>query len=232
VQHLVKRGAREVDGRVEITLPSGEVVFAGARGIDEALSAALGQVVRLVDHPPGQASFEEQASGGDARAQPLAVAAPPGTFFDFAPVHLLTTGSLARLRELAPAATFDLRRFRPNVVVATPGAAAFVENDWLGRTLRLGDELELCVVSTCPRCVMTTLAQGELPHDPEILRVIAAHNAQLFELLGRKLPSIGVYATVVRPGTIAVGERASLGPRARLRRVGALLRAVKRAVVR
>ena len=44
---------------------------------------------------------------------------PPGTFFDLAVVHVLTTATLDRLRELYPQGRFEVRRFRPNIVVAT-----------------------------------------------------------------------------------------------------------------
>ena len=63
---------------------------------------------------------------------------PAGTFYDLAVVHLLTTATLDRLRELYPAGRFEARRFRPNIVISTaePG---FVENDWLGRTVTVGE---------------------------------------------------------------------------------------------
>lgn len=96
---------------------------------------------------------------------------PSGTFFDLAPVHLVTTATINRLRELAPQSRFEVRRFRPNLVVESPtGASGFVENDWIGRTLAIGDEVRLNITGPCPRCVMTTLAQGDLPKDPGILR--------------------------------------------------------------
>jgi hypothetical protein len=51
---------------------------------------------------------------------PAAFRAPAGTFFDFCAVHLVTTNTLDRLRELAPAHRFEARRFRPNFVVDVP----------------------------------------------------------------------------------------------------------------
>ena len=64
---------------------------------------------------------------------------PARTFFDIAVVHLLTTSTIDRLRELYPQGRFEVRRFRPNIVVSTgsedPG---FVENDWIGRTVVIG----------------------------------------------------------------------------------------------
>jgi uncharacterized protein len=91
---------------------------------------------------------------------------PAGDVFDIAVVHLLTTSTIDRLRELYPQGRFEARRFRPNIVVSTgsedPG---FVENDWIGRTVVIGDTVRLAITEPCPRCVMITLPQGDLPKD-------------------------------------------------------------------
>jgi uncharacterized protein len=42
---------------------------------------------------------------------------PPKTFFDVAVIHILTTSTINRLRELYPEGRFEVRRFRPNIVV-------------------------------------------------------------------------------------------------------------------
>ena len=94
-------------------------------------------------------------------------ALPEGTFFDIGLVHLLTTTTLDRLREL-PAGRFEVRRFRPN------GATRTLR--WIGHTLAIGDEVRLHITEHCSRCVMTTLAQGDLPKDVGILRTAAKHN--------------------------------------------------------
>jgi uncharacterized protein YcbX len=112
-------------------------------------------------------------------------------------VHLLTTATLDRLHQLYPPGRFEVQRFRPNIVV-TPalGETDFVENEWVGHTLAVGDVVRLSITGPCIRCVMTTLAQGDLPRDPGILRTAAQHNKV----------SVGVYATVVRGGTIRRGD--------------------------
>lgn len=109
--------------------------------------------------------------------------------------------------------------------------SGFVENGWLGQVIAVGDEVQLCVTFPCPRCVMTTLAQGDLPADPSVLRA-ATDNLQLFALLARRMPTVGVYASVVRGGTVRVGDRVRPAGRAPLRRVAAFMHAVKRAVSR
>src|SRR5205085_4945236 len=65
----------------------------------------------------------------------------------------------------------------PNIVVSTgPDAHGFVENDWIEHTVAIGDDVQLRITGGCPRCVMTTLPQGDLPRDPGILRTAAQHN--------------------------------------------------------
>ena len=122
---------------------------------------------------------------------------PEGTFFDAATVHVLTTATLERLRELYPQGRFEVRRFRPNIVVELAnGARDFIENAWVGHTLALGDQVRLRISGPCPRCVMTTLAQADLPKDPGILRTAAQHNQV----------NVGVYASVVQGGTVRRGD--------------------------
>lgn len=123
-------------------------------------------------------------------------AMPPGTFFDLAVLHVLTTSTLDALRELNPRSRFEPRRFRPNLIIDTGGQKGFVENDWIGKTIAIGPEVRIQVTRPCLRCVMTTLSQGDLPKDPEILKTAARHN----EI------RVGAYASVVQTGTIRVGD--------------------------
>lgn len=99
---------------------------------------------------------------------------PADTFFNCAVIHVLTTATIEQLRELYPQGRFEVRRFRPNIVVeVNSGAKGFVENEWIGRTLAIGDAVRLSITGPCGRCVMTTLPQGDLPKDPGILRTAA-----------------------------------------------------------
>jgi uncharacterized protein YcbX len=98
---------------------------------------------------------------------------------------------------LYPQGRFEVPRFRPNIVVApASGEPDFVENAWIGHTLAIGDAVRLSITGPCGRCVMTTLAQGDLPPDPGILRTAAQHNKV----------SVGIYATVERGGSIHRGD--------------------------
>src|SRR5262249_19702458 len=96
---------------------------------------------------------------------------PAGAFFDLFPVSVMTTSTLARVHELRPESQYDARRFRMNVVVDTT-EEGFVENEWPGRTIRIGETARLVVLVPDPRCVMTTLEQHDLPRDNEILRTL------------------------------------------------------------
>jgi len=126
---------------------------------------------------------------------------PAGTFFDTAVVHLLTTATIDRLRGLYPPGRFEARRFRPNIVVSTgPDELGFAENDWIGHTVTIGGDVRLAITGPCPRCVMITLPQGDLPKDPGILRTAARHNAV----------SVGVYASVLTGGSIRRSDPVTL----------------------
>ena len=184
---------------VRITLPDGGTATSRQHDVSEILSRAFDRGVTLrglEDDPPTSANAEEywpDMEGLDHRDTVTDFTLPEGTFFDCATVHLLTTATLARLRDLYPDGRFEARRFRPNIVIAAPSAErGFVETAWIGRTLRIGGEVRLTIGGPCPRCVMTTLRQGDLPKDPGILRTAAQHNHA----------NVGVYASVTRGGTI------------------------------
>ncbi|MEE8505322.1 MAG: MOSC N-terminal beta barrel domain-containing protein [Kiloniellales bacterium] len=185
---------------VRITLPEGAIVTSEQSNIDQTLSTVLGRDVTLRTSAPKTPTLEEywpDLEGLDHRETITDEAMPPETFFDFAVIHVLTTATIDRLRELYPEGRFEVRRFRPNIVVEpASGERTFVENSWIGRTLTLGDEIRLSIGGPCPRCVMTTLPQGDLPKDVGILRTAAQHNQA----------NVGVYATVLRGGMIRRGD--------------------------
>ena len=193
---------------VRLTLPDGAVATSDQPDLAQVLSRALGRDVELAESQGNGAAAVAQAEeywpdidGLDFRDTVTDFELPAGTFFDLAVVHLVTTATLDRLRALYPDGRFEARRFRPNVVVATdPGREGFVENEWIDRTIALGDEVRLRVTGPCPRCVMTTLAQGDLPKDTGILRAAAQHNQA----------NVGVYADVLAPGTVRRGDRVTV----------------------
>jgi uncharacterized protein len=152
----------------------------------------------VVEAQLGAAFFNE-------RGLPSAV--PEGSFFDLFPLSVLTTSTLDQLGEFEPDSRFDARRFRMNVIVDTP-AGGFVENDWVGRTLAIGDDVEVGVALPDPRCVMPSLAQEELPKDSKVLRALIRHNR--LDVAGSLFPCAGVYAVAEATGTIHKEDRVSL----------------------
>lgn len=189
---------------VRIALPDGSTVTSDQDDLNQLLSKALNRDVTLRAAQHGEVNAEEywpDMEGLDHRDTVTDFTLPEGTFFDCAMVHLLTTATLDRLRELYPQGRFEVRRFRPNIVVQLPsGEKGFAENDWVGHTLAIGTAVRLNITGPCGRCVMTTLAQGDLPKDPGILRTAAQHNHV----------NVGVYAVVARGGMIRRGDPVAL----------------------
>ena len=179
-----------------ITFPDGTNIFSDQDNIEYTLSKVLGQEVRLMRANLEKPSYEEYWPDIDGLAHREKVTdetMPSQTFFDIAVVHLLTTSTIDRLRELYPEGRFEARRFRPNIVIESVSEEKdFIENLWIGKKIAIGEDIVLRVTGACMRCVMTTLAQGDLPKDLGILRTIASYNQV----------NAGVYASVHRGGTI------------------------------
>lgn len=169
---LLRFSARHAGGEVLVRLPSGRELPV----TDPACAAAISEVV----------------------GRPVTMCGDEAPQVDSKPVHLLTTASLRWARSLAPASELDERRFRPNVVVEAAGVGA-VELEWVGRTIALG-EVRLRVLKSTKRCVMVTLPQAELPHDPRVLS----------SLTGDGEAHLGVLAEVEVPGTVRPGDRVRL----------------------
>jgi hypothetical protein len=213
---------------VQITLPDGTSVSSDSSDVDRVLSAYFRRDVTLARAAPDDFTIDqyhpdvedvdpagyrdtvvEQKLGSAFFAQAgLPSPLPTGSFMDLFPVSVLTTSTLERLSELRPQSRFDQRRFRMNVIVDTK-EGGFVENDWIGHELALGDAVRLGVALPDPRCVMTTLAQEELPKDTEVLRTLTRHNRVQVAAAGL-FPCAGVYTVVASTGTLRVGDRVAL----------------------
>lgn len=214
--------ARTDGGAVVVEFPGGVAVPIDDPDVSNRLSAFLGRSVSVATSPPADAGYDEQWAGelkegarpyfgmeteeldGEEFIDGGSFMRANRNFFDFGVVHIVTTASTKQLATLAPESRFDPHRFRPNIVIDMP-EVGFQEAAWQGRTLAIGD-VRLTVGIPVPRCVMTTLAQGDLPGDRQVLRTLTRHNG--IDLLGSgtPYPCLGSYADVAVAGEIAVGH--------------------------
>ena len=216
--------AEEGSSPAEIGLPDGSRLRTGDPDAAGRLSKALDHPVTLwpllpasaLDHyrrgAPDDADMERElrAIFGRAPDEPLPdlsvfppeileFESPPGTYFDAFPLLLLTEASLRTLATRHPDSRFDVRRFRPNLLLETDEAEGFPEEAWCGRRLQVGDAV-LRVAVRCPRCVMTTHGFEDLPRDPKVMRALVEESGG----------NLGVYAEVERPGNVRIGDAARL----------------------
>lgn len=211
---------------LEITLPGGTVVRGDDPRTAAELTALVGRPVSLRS-PQGTSRVMEMEWVAEARVgMDDAVAASsrrtdqdPGSdvpvgavptggaherFYDLAPLHVLTTSSL---NAVAPGSgRAEVRRFRPNVVVGPPEwDAGWVEDEWVESRLRLG-AAETAVRMPTGRCGMVNLAHQELPAERRTLKTIAAAHRVPVGYGSADLPALGVYADVLVPGPVGVGD--------------------------
>ena len=212
---------------VRITLGDGTIVLSDAADVDDVLSKFFGRGVTLAQSAPEDFTIDQYHPDiegadpegrrdtvvdqklGSALFEQEGIPSPVevGAFFDVFPMSLLTTSTLDRFNELSPDARFDQRRFRMNVIVST-SAPGFVENDWVGRRLAIGDDAQVMVVMPDPRCVMPTLAQEDLPRNNEVMRTLVRHNR--LDAGGTMSPCAGVYAAVTSAGAMHIGDDVKL----------------------
>ena len=162
-------GAAHLDGNVAVLeLPSG-TWRSDDPSVHEAVSAWLGRDLRLEQAGAAdQRSYEMNVSAEDEDSPTFEFPCPPGTFFDVATVHLLTTSSLRAIAAERPASAWDVRRFRPTVLVDSDGDE-FLEDDWVGTSLRIGGAQAMVFAPTV-RCVMTTRGQADLARDLDVVK--------------------------------------------------------------
>ncbi|MCP3985007.1 MAG: MOSC domain-containing protein [bacterium] len=208
----------------EIQLPSGEPFLADAPDAADRLGACVGREVTLWPLVPAEAlehyrraapddpdlEKELRAIFGRQPDEPLPdlgkfppellqFESPPGTYFDAFPLTLMTTSSLASMQKAHPESTYDVRRFRPNLLIETKSDEPFPELDWAGQRLRMGSAV-IHVEMECPRCVMTTHGFSDLPKDPGIMRALVRETGG----------NLGAYASIEEPGDVKVGDEVTL----------------------
>lgn len=203
---------------VAVVFPDGAKIVVGDQILDERLSSFLGRDVKVIDQrrdgmaldraDPEALADDIHAIETSATLLPISQAAPLGGFFDFAPIHIIPSASLARVRDISQSGQSDVARFRPNIVIDCDDQPAFAENGWTGATLHVG-EVAFGVITPTPRCAIPTLAHGELTADTRLIsRLGALNRVDIFDM--GKLACLGVYTSVTSPGDITIGDEVSL----------------------
>ncbi len=181
---------------IQITFPNKTTINSSQKNINEILSSSFNANIKLSTVVPQKVQLEEYIADIDEIKQHNSVVdanMPEGTFFDLGSIHLLTTATIDKLKELYPEGDFNINRFRPNIVIDLDSdKIGFIEDSWVDKNIAIGDEVILKIKEPTPRCVMTTLKQKGLTKDINILKTALKNNNG----------NIGVYADVIRVGTI------------------------------
>jgi uncharacterized protein YcbX len=197
---------------ITIELPGGRKIHADDADASDAISAALGRKMSLESSVNARGEkagidpssvfadvpVEKVIPGLTAATMPDHFALEKSSFFDSAVMHVIASGTLRHMAKLAAAGSnFDPRRFRPTIFVDSGERDdAFLEDEWIGGTLHVGDAVKIVAMQPALRCVMTTHPQEDLGRDYAILRTAAYHHRA----------NVGVFASIGAPGRVRVGD--------------------------
>ena len=220
-RYLQEPVAGEASPLAELRLPDGTTVRSGSPEAALRLSELAGRSVAM--RALGSAGTEtdprlttaaetpeiQRALGGLLPGEPepdFSMFTPErllqlrqGNFFDAFSLHLLTRESLKTLKQLAPESDWDTRRFRANLLIDSDVLDGYPELAWIGRKLRVGTAI-IHIVMGCPRCVMVTHKEHDLPQDHRLMRTLVRETNHI----------AGVYASVVEEGDVREGDTIEL----------------------
>ncbi len=164
--------------------------------------ATNGQLPTHVRTPEGQelAVFGEELARevGGRHGSPVEMTHLSRGIFDEASISLIASATVSEVARLA-AQRPDVRRFRPNILIASLRAAPFEEEEWVGGVLWFGETNEgaaIGITNHDERCSMVNL-------DPDSARPTAEVLKAIVRVRDNKA---GVYGTVTRRGRVAVGQ--------------------------
>jgi len=182
-----------------ITLPDGQELAGTGPLTDAALSAWLAKPVTLVAAAESDASRAEYfADATDDSSKAIEWTMPKGRFVDGFPVLVMTTAGLRGGAAVHSSGAWDVRRFRPNILIQVDGEG-WVEDAWADRQLRAGSS-QLIPRKRCIRCTMVTRAQPGLERDVDIYKTLhRTHGGEA-----------GMWSQVVQPGVLSEGDSVQL----------------------
>lgn len=215
---------------VEITFPDGTVLSSGDESVHAKLSELAGREMRLTALPPAEDTSLHKLSRGERENMSIAAlrkdfgvtddekfpdmsmfrvtdlatlsrySTPPGMFVDLAPVHVMTKTSLATIGAELDGVDVDVRRFRPNILLALSNPEdGLPEAQWTGGSLSVGGAV-LAVTMPTIRCVVPSRAQPGVDVDRRITKAVAA----------RANRCLGSYCWVETGGAVHVGDEVAL----------------------
>jgi uncharacterized protein YcbX len=184
------------DGEIAIDLPNGMRTASDDPDVDAQLSAWLDRPLRLHRAGADEQFTIHHHTDPEDETKTKDFSTPPGAYYDSrSTVHLLSQSSLRAAGAAYAEGQWDVRRFRPNVVVSFGDEAGFVEEAWVGATVMLGS-VPAVVRKRTERCVITTRAQPGLDRDLQIYRSLVKSNHA----------NLGIYMVPQAAGTLAVGD--------------------------
>lgn len=119
--------------------------------------------------------------------------------FDSQHVSLFSHATLKQL-ERESASSIDPRQFRENLYVEPFDGLPFMEEEWVGRVLRIGESALVGVTKKDSRCMMINIHPETAVQNPGVLRTVARLHEEC----------AGIYANVIAPGIVSVGDTIEL----------------------
>ncbi|WP_181348055.1 MOSC domain-containing protein [Thalassobacillus sp. CUG 92003] len=165
--------------KVKVTTPEGKVFDWQDQALIEEIENKSNREVTTVEYSPSHVPIG-----------PIAVE----------DILLATDASLDRLKELWGKDEVDARRFRPNLMLSLKDKVPFIEEEWIGRRIRIGAEVELEFVSHCKRCMIITVDPDNAERDASLHKTVNKERNNNF----------GVYASVIKTGRIHVDDEVHL----------------------
>ncbi|CAM3741876.1 MOSC domain-containing protein [Mesobacillus zeae] len=164
---------------VEITTPDGKIVDWGDWELIKEIETKSKKKVSSIQYAPGHVplgAIEEEH------------------------ILLVTEPSLNKLKEIWGESELDYQRFRPNLLLSLIDGAPFIEEQWFGKRLKIGKDVEIELKRHCERCMIITVDPKSGEKNPTLLKTVSKERNNHF----------GVYASVIQTGQIQTGDEVFL----------------------